>query len=71
MLKSEALECMVLTVPHTCMYDTYKASYEVSKLTVTDTHTHTPTDICTPIAAFAAEKNILKLNIREGFKKNF
>ena len=43
MLKSEALEYMVLTVPHTCMYDTYKASYKLSKLSVTDTQTHPQT----------------------------
>ena len=72
MLKSEALECTLLTIPHTCMYDTYKASYKLSKLTVTDTQTDTPTDICTPRAAFAAEngKMFLKFfNTKHGFMK--
>ena len=62
MLKSEALEYTLLTIPHTCMYNTYKASYELSKLTVTHRHTDTPTDICTPIAAFAAEKSFSLIN---------
>ena len=32
MLRLRALECTVLTIPHTCMYDTYKAIYKLSKL---------------------------------------
>ena len=59
---------MILTIPHTCMYNTYKAIYKLSKLKYpdkrtderTDERTDGQTDICTPKAAFAAE-NWVKL----------
>ena len=55
MLRLRALECRVLTIPHTCMYNTYKAIYKLSKLKYPNTRTDGRTDICTPRAAFAAE----------------
>jgi len=59
MLRLRALECTILTIPQTCMYDTYKAIYKLSKLkypnTRTNGQTNWRTDICTPRAAFAAE----------------
>ena len=39
MLRLRALECTVLTIPHTCMYDTYKAIYKLSKLKYPDGQT--------------------------------
>ena len=46
------------------MYDTYKAIYELSKLKYPDERTNEQTDICTPRAAFAAEKEYIKENIK-------
>ena len=63
MLRLRALECTVLTIPHTCMYETYKAIYKLSKLKYPDGRTNGRTggrtDICASWAAFAAE-NIFK-----------
>ena len=55
MLKLRALEWTILTIPHTCMWDTYKAIYKLSKLKYPDERTDERTDICASWAAFAAE----------------
>ena len=60
MLRLRALECTILTIPHTCMYDTYKAIYKLSKLKYPNEPTNGRTDICTPRAAFAAEKRRIR-----------
>jgi len=44
MLRLRALECTVLTIPHTCMYDTYKAIYKLSKLKYPHERTDERTD---------------------------
>ena len=44
MLRLRALECTVLTIPHTCMYKTYKAIYKLSKLKYPDERTNGRTD---------------------------
>ena len=44
MLRLRALECTVLTIPHTCMYDTYKAIYKPSKLKYPHKRTDERTD---------------------------
>ena len=54
MLRSRALECTVLTIPHTCMYDTYKAIYKLSKLKYPDERTFVPLELLSQL------KNILR-----------